>query len=510
MKRVFVAGALSLALGLLACGDDGGETSSSSSPAPAPSPAPSPTPTPTPVSSLGADGWAGTAGGTTGGNGAATAKTYMVTNRNELLQALYGGTAVIADDGSFTGTLDASPKIINVSGIISLNANKALVEQTADAYVAGSCAATTNGYASEAALWTDYYAAYRPSVYGTTALPKGKPEDARACAAAAQKKVVMLPVPSNTSILGVGTTGKIIHGNLILGSSSAPVENIVIRNVTFEDSFDFFPQWDPTDSTTGRWNSAYDLVSVLYGTRVWIDHTTFSDGARIDKNYPSVWSETVNGVDYRGDDFKVQHHDGLVDVTKLASLVTISSSLFFNHDKSFLIGGTDTASRTAENPGVLKVTFHDNLFRDLRQRIPRVRFGQVHVYNNLYQAGAGASDYPLLVGWTVGQAGKIYAENNVFQYEGAALDRLYSVSVSASRVTACVALGFTTDDCTASFFDSGTELNGALVNVQAALLARYATVTATKWRPADAYAYTVKPTAGLADTIQANAGAGKL
>ncbi len=478
-----------------------------------PAPAASATPTPTAAGSLGADGWASTSGGTTGGNGATAAKTYTVTNRNQLIQALYGNTATIAADGGVTaGTLDPDPKIIYVRGTISLNVNQALVEQSADDYVRASCAATRYGYADEAALWSAYYAAYRPAVWGNATTVSGTPESARACAADAQKKAVRLYVPSNTSIIGLGGDARITHGNLVLGTSAAPVDNIVVRNVTFEDAFDFFPEWDPTDSTTGRWNSAYDLISVMYATHVWIDHSTFSDGSRLDKSYPSVWTETVKGVDYRGSDFKVQHHDGLVDITKLGNLVTISNSLFFNHDKSFLIGGTDTASRTAENPSVLKVTFHDNYFRGLRQRQPRVRFGQVHVYNNYYEGTLdSAADYPWLVGWTVGQSGKIYAENNVFQIAGgASVTNLWSVSVSASRTNACVALGYTSADCAATFVDSGTVLNGVAVDAMSSLVARYPAVSGTSWRPILSYAYSPKSTTGLSAQIIAEAGAGKL
>ncbi|PMX74200.1 pectate lyase, partial [Pseudomonas sp. GW456-12-1-14-LB2] len=87
--------------------------------------------------SLGADGWAATGTGTTGGDGAVAAKTYTVTNRNELIQALYGNTATIAADGSYTGTLDPAKKLIYVKGRISLNVNQALTEQTADDYIKG-------------------------------------------------------------------------------------------------------------------------------------------------------------------------------------------------------------------------------------------------------------------------------------------------------------------------------------------------------------------------------------
>jgi pectate lyase len=523
---------LAASLMLSACGGGGGDSSSSSSSSTSSgtsssssTSSASSSSSASTITSLGADGWAAYSTGTTGGSGAASGKIYTVTDRNELIQALYGNGATISDDGSVSGTLDASAKIIYVSGTISLNMNKALVEYTDDAYVKASCAYSTEGYSTAAAMWSAYYAAYRPSVWGagSVSVPDsvdnttGKPAYARGCAAGLQKKVVMLKVPSNTSIIGLGSSAKIIHGNLVLGESSAQVDNIVIRNITFEDAFDFFPQWDPTDSSVGRWNSAYDLISVMYATHVWIDHNTFSDGERVDHNYPSVWTETVNGTDYTSSDFKVQHHDGLVDVTKVGNYVTISHNYFHDHDKSFLIGGTDTPSTSAENPTVLKVTFHDNYFKNLKQRQARVRYGMVHLYNNYYEGTLDANaSYPWLVGWTVGQSGKIYAENNVFSIAAgstaaAAVSNLYGASISSSKITTCTGLGYSTDQCGAFFYDSGTILNGTTVNVTSAITTAYSTVSATVyWAPATYYAYSLSATTNLATSVPAAAGVGKL
>ena len=337
------------------------------------------------------------------------------------------------------------------------------------------------------------------------------PESARVCAATLQRRVVQVAIPSNTSIIGIGSTARIINGNLNIGpSAAAPVQNIVVRNIGFEDAFDFFPQWDPTDSTTGRWNSAFDLISVQYARRVWIDHNNFSDGARTDDRYPSVWNETVNGVDYRSSDFKVQHHDGAVDVTRNGDLVTVSSNFISNHDKTFLIGGTDTASLTAENPTALRVTFNDNYFLNLRQRLPRVRYGQVHAFNNVYVGATTDPAYPFLVGFTVGQSGKIYAENNVFQVTGATVTLLANASVSATRTAGCRTIGYSEEQCQSTFYAAGTVLNGNPVDVQASLLARSSAVTPTRWNPASSYSYVLKPTTGLAQSVFVTAGAGKL
>jgi pectate lyase len=363
-------------------------------------------------------------------------------------------------------------------------------------------------------MWSDYYAAYAPSVWGNATTVSGSPESARACAAAIQKKVVMLYVPSNTSIIGLGSTAKITHGDLVLGTSSASVDNIVIRNVAFEDAFDFFPQWDPTDSTTGRWNSAYDLVSVMYATHVWIDHNTFSDGSNTDDLYPSVWTGTASdSTNYATNEvYKVQHHDGLIDVTKIGNYVTISYNYFHDHDKAFLIGGTDTASTdgTAEHPGVLNVSFHHNYFLNITQRKPRVRFGMVHIYNNYYSdtfssSAAYASEYD----WMVGQSGKIYAENNSIVTTGgtASVSKVYNYSVTSSKITTCAST-FSTALCSAYFYDSGTLLNGTAIDVTTAIVnAASGKVLngSSYWLPSSYYSYTLDsaPTAAPTSTVGA-------
>jgi pectate lyase len=71
-----------------------------------------------------------------------------------------------------------------------------------------------------------------------------------------------------------------------------------------------------------------------------------------------------------------------------------------------LIGSSDSA--TADR-GKLRVTLHHNLFDEVGQRGPRVRFGQVHVYNNYYKP-KNFDTYQYSLG--VGRESAIYAENN--------------------------------------------------------------------------------------------------
>src|SRR5205814_7880198 len=153
-----------------------------------------------------------------------------------------------------------------------------------------------------------------------------------------------------------------------------PNTNIIVRNITFEDAFDCFPQWDPTDGALGNWNSAYDNISITAAARVWIDHNAFDDGAHPDRTQPT----------YFGRPF--QWHDGECDITNngmsFSDLVTVSWNRFTDHDKTMLIGASDS---TTTDRGHLRVTIHHNYFANAGQRTPRDRFGQLHVYNNYYE-----------------------------------------------------------------------------------------------------------------------------
>ncbi|MFD7631474.1 hypothetical protein ACFV7Q_36620 [Streptomyces sp. NPDC059851] len=70
-----------------------------------------------------------------------------------------------------------------------------------------------------------------------------------------------------------GTDAGINGGSLLVQKA----DNVIIRNLTFADTRDCFPQWHPTDGSEGNWNSAYDAVTLPASTHVWVDHNTFTD-----------------------------------------------------------------------------------------------------------------------------------------------------------------------------------------------------------------------------------------
>ncbi len=310
------------------------------------------------------DGWGSFGSGTTGGSAAAADHVFVVSDRNQLATALSG----------------ADPKIVFVQGAVYGNVDAAGKPLSCEDYAAGT------GYTLEA-----YLAAFDPAVWGRTQVPSGPLETARKAAAANQQQRVVISLPSNTTLIGLGDA-RIVGAHV----SVHGVHNVIIRNLRIEDAFDCFPRWDPTDGSQGNWNAAYDNVSLAGAANVWVDHCELSDGDHPDSAQPS----------YLGRPY-VQH-DGELDITDASDLITVSWNHFFEHDKVMLIGRSDKARADA---GKLRITVHHNYFDSSVQRTPRVRYGQVHVFNNYYLANPDNYVYS----WGVGVQSQMYAEKNFFE-----------------------------------------------------------------------------------------------
>lgn len=315
------------------------------------------------------DGWGSVGAGTTGGSTATKQNVITVRTRDQFVAAVTGD----------------QPKIVIVAGRIDANSDARGRKLSCTDYA-------RNGYTLES-----YLAAYDPAVWGTETEPSGPIEDARRASQLAQAERVNIRIGSNTTV--IGRAGAHLTGaNLRVDQKS----NVIIRGLTITDSHDCFPAWDPTDGALGNWNSEYDTLSLTGATNVWIDHNDFSDGDNPDSNQPT----------YFGRPYQV--HDGLSDITNASDLVTVSYNKLHDHDKTMLIGSSD--SRVTDR-GKLRVTIHHNEFRDLGQRVPRVRFGQVDVYNNSYvETEAGAGHY--VYSWGVGAESHIVAERNAFTLPG--------------------------------------------------------------------------------------------
>lgn len=316
------------------------------------------------------DGWAASGPGTTGGSAAAKEDVHVVETRAELIDALGGDNA--------TNRTNATPKIIVVRGAI--NGFEGLPGRCAD-------------LADPAYSLDAFLATYDPAVWGRVN-PSGPLEEARVRSVANQTRYTQINVGPNTTIVGE-RGAKLENLTLMVDSAS----NVIVRNLNFVDAFDCFPAWSPNDGDAGNWNSQFDLMSVRRSENVWVDHNTFTDGDNPDSAQPV----------YFGRPYQV--HDGSLDITHTASLVTASYNRFVSRDKVMLIGSSNTVG---PDVGRLNVTLHHNVFDGTLQRLPRVRFGKVDIYNNYYRLAGEGFSYAL----GVGVQSAIYAENNYFALSG--------------------------------------------------------------------------------------------
>jgi len=161
-----------------------------------------------------------------------------------------------------------------------------------------------------------------------------------------------IKVRGDKTIFGFTENAMLRYGGLeIVGN------NVIIQNLIIGESYD--GDWD------GKTNST-DAITI-YGENIWVDH---------------CWLKTSA--------------DGLLDIRSgegnVANYVTVSFVRFTDHNKVSLIGSSDSETQSRDK---LKSTFHHCWFdgtqmKGVHQRMPRIRFGDIHMLNNYYE-DVGAS-----------------------------------------------------------------------------------------------------------------------
>ncbi|RVT83551.1 pectinesterase family protein [Inhella crocodyli] len=306
-------------------------------------------------------GWASVAGGTRGGSAARPEHVLAIRTRADLDAAL---------------RLGDTPKVLAVMARIDLDPQGAEAYRDPDFDPAA------------------YERAYDPAVWGRRP-PSGPLEEARLRSSKRQAAATVVRLPSNTTLIGVVPGAGFANGSLMLDR----VQQVIVRHLHLSDAYDHFPQWDPLDGALGEWNSEYDTLSLRGARHVWVDHCRFDDGTRPDAQERTVFGRLQ------------QRHDGLLDVTLQSDLVTVSWNHFEAHSKTTLIGGSDKLTSDA---GHLRVTLHHNRWVGVAERTPRVRFGQVHVLNNLYEPRPdSAYGYAYSIG--IGFASSVLSEANAWE-----------------------------------------------------------------------------------------------
>jgi pectate lyase len=169
--------------------------------------------------------------------------------------------------------------------------------------------------------------------------------------------------------------------------------NVILRNLKFDELW----EWD--EATKGDYDSNdWDFVTIGDGggvtSGVWVDHCTFTksyDGVLDIKKGASAitvsWSEVVPAATGPGS-FVQSQFDNLEAnraTNVMYNLLRGTPEIFTQQQiidialpqkKGHLIGSTDLEGLTTYT-----VTLHHNLYKDLQDRMPRLRGGDVHGYN---------------------------------------------------------------------------------------------------------------------------------
>lgn len=173
-------------------------------------------------------------------------------------------------------------------------------------------------------------------------------------------------VASDKTIIGSGTVGHIVGGGFFLGPG---VHNVIIRNLTIRDSYQ------------GVWNDKehdFDAIQMDGAHHVWIDHNDLRHTA-----------------------------DGLIDVRKDSTYVTVSWNKLSNANKAFGIGWTQNL--------VTDITVHHNWIRETEQRNPSTdNAAHAHLYNNLMEDAPGTAVTSSYGNYARGRT-RMLLENSVFQ-----------------------------------------------------------------------------------------------
>jgi pectate lyase len=241
-----------------------------------------------------------------------------------------------------------------------------------------------------------------------------------------------IQMTANTTLEGM--SGARINGSIQIDNDI----NVIVRNLIVVGN---------NCSDASNCEDGADAISINGGSHhVWVDHCDISNGS-----------------------------DGNLDVVDASDFVTISWTKFSysgtsrTHRYSNLVGDDDNATADA---GKLGVTYHHCWWADrVQERMPRVRYGRVHLYNNLWTSSGNDQCVQL------GTNGNIRMENNIFIGVANPINST-DYNPGSGSVTATGTLTMSTSGSTAN--------------------------RGTAWTPASiaGYTYMLEPTSGLETAIR--------
>lgn len=192
-----------------------------------------------------------------------------------------------------------------------------------------------------------------------------------------------LNVPSNTTLYGdPANPGHLKNIELKISG-----QNVIVRNLKLSEVVAVARWADATKSSTVAEGTGNDNISINGGKHIWIDHCEFYSqlAPALCKDFSNSSESGVDGVvdqyDYK------DYYDGQIDISDAAQWITISHCSFHDHWKSLLWGDSDTDTTDS----ALRITLHHNYFKDIHSRMPKIRYGKAHIYNNYFQGLADST-----------------------------------------------------------------------------------------------------------------------
>lgn len=153
----------------------------------------------------------------------------------------------------------------------------------------------------------------------------------------------VVSMKSNKTLIGINDNAHLVGIQLDINNGT---RNVIVQNVKI--------------SHVVAAAGIGDAISINGKAKnIWIDHCDLFADRDHDKDY----------------------YDGLLDIKNEASFITVSWCKFHDHYKVALAASNDQSPLDS----ALRITFHHNYFYNCGSRLPSIRYGKAHLFNNYYK-----------------------------------------------------------------------------------------------------------------------------
>lgn len=164
-----------------------------------------------------------------------------------------------------------------------------------------------------------------------------------------QKPAQIVQIKNKSDITILGSSDSTANFGIHIAGNA---HNVIVQNMTFG----LLPGGDAADSIS------IEGMSSGQPSNIWIDHNTIFASLTM---CPGAGDASF---------------DGGIDMKKGAHHITVSYNYVYNYQKVALNGFSD--SDTANSASL--TTYHHNRFENVKSRLPLLRFGRAHIYNNYF------------------------------------------------------------------------------------------------------------------------------